>query len=211
MSHMNFGQTDKAKIINTLFKRGSTISEQLQITAQTPLETKPEPIQRMFQICSLKVNESAADAAKLIRVHDFEMGHLPVHLISQPAVWDILLPKMNYRETLKVLLTLYSLNILNVGDPLSTRMCMSLVNNSSLKDSHIHPLEIYSILKLYEKNQRYNESVKVCGKYISCSIFVDSFVFFIIFCPTLRIIVNSAGKCFCKEIIFSARFSENVH
>lgn len=109
----------------------------------------------------MKVNESAADAAEMVKLHNFEVGHLPVHLIAQPAVWDILIPKMNYRELLKVFQTLHSMNMLTSTDDLSKKMCQSLGNNELIKASNMHPLEIYAVAQLYNKNNRYSEHVKV--------------------------------------------------
>lgn len=165
MCHMKFGSTDqndKAKVVATLFKRGSaTITELREINASATDETWPEAIKRIVEICSLKVNESATDAAEMIKLHNFEMGHLPVHLISQPQVWDILIPKLNYRDLLKVFQTLHSLNMLKPTDSIAKKVSMSIGNANLIKASNMHPLEILPVLKSYEKNERYNESIKV--------------------------------------------------
>lgn len=167
MCHMKFGTNDatndKAAIIATLFKRGSaTIAELKALQSTAPDETWSKAIQRILQIFSLKVNESAADASEMIKLHNFELGHLPVHLYSKHQVWNILMPKMNYRELLKVFQTLHSFNMLKANDPLLKNMATSLGDNNLIKASNVHPMEIYSVLKSYEKNERYNESVKVC-------------------------------------------------
>lgn len=166
MCHIKFGSTetsDKAKLVATLFKRGSeTITELKELQLTVSDESWPKAIRRIYQICSLKVNESAADAAEMIKLHNFEVGHLPVHLISQHQIWDILIPKMNYRELLTVFQTLHTLNMLNPTDPLSKKMAMYLGSDELIKASNMHPLEIYPILKSYQKNERYNESIKVC-------------------------------------------------
>lgn len=167
MCHIKFGSADmndKAKLVATLFKRGSeTITELKELQSTVSDETWSKAIRRMYQICSLKVNESAADAAEMIQLHDFEVGHLPAHLISHHQIWDILIPKMNYRELLNVFQTLHTLNMLNPTDPLATKMGSSLGNGELIKASGMHPLEIYRVLKSYQKNERYNETIKVCS------------------------------------------------
>lgn len=165
MCHMKFGsteQSDKAKIIATLFKRGTeTITELKELDAVSNDSSCPEAIKRTMEICSLKVNESAADAAEMIKLHNFEVGHLPSHLISQPKVWEILIPKLNYRELLKVFQTLHTLNMLKPNDAVAKKVSMSCGNANLIKSSSMHPLEILAVLKSYEKNERYNEFVKV--------------------------------------------------
>lgn len=162
---MKFGSTqesDKARLIATLFKSGSeTITELNEIQPTVADEAWPKAIRRIYEICSLKVNESAADAAEMIKLHNFEVGHLPAHLISQHQIWDILIPKMNYRQLLKVFPSLHTLNMLNPTDPLSKKMCQALGNNDLIKASSIHPMEIYAVWKSYQINERYNETVKV--------------------------------------------------
>ncbi len=171
---MKFGSADsndKARIIATLFKPGTaTITDLTALQATMPDDTWPKALQRIFHICSLKVNESATDAAEMIKLHEFDIGHLPAHLIGQPQVWDILIPKMNYRELLKVFPTLHMLNMLKATDPLLKKVSVALGNNNLIRASEVHPLEIYAVLKLYEKNERYNESVKV-----NVSIFANFF------------------------------------
>lgn len=163
MCHMKFGatdQSDKAKIVSTLFKRGTATVNEIK-DLESADTTWPLAIKRIAEICSLKVNESATDAAEMIKLHHFEVGHLPSHLISQPKVWDILIPKLNYRELLKVFQTLHSLNMLKTNDSLSKKVSMSIGNANLVKAAGMHPLEILPVLKSYEKNERYNEFLKV--------------------------------------------------
>ncbi|XP_037037205.1 60 kDa SS-A/Ro ribonucleoprotein [Bradysia coprophila] len=164
MCHLKFDETtenDKAKVIATLFKRSTaTITDLKAQQATVPDENWPEAIKRIYQICSLKVNESASDAAEMIRLYNFDIEQLPIHLISQIEIWDILIPTMSYRDVLKVLQTLHSLNMLKPDDALLKKMSGPLGNSNLIKASNMHPLEIYSICKSYEKNERYNETVK---------------------------------------------------
>lgn len=170
MCHMNFGTLEKAKIISTLFKRGSaTLTEMKELQLPVPDETWTKATERIFQIFSLKVNESADDAAAMIELHNFDIGHLPAHLYAQHEVWNILIPRMNYRELLNVFKTLHSLNMLKATDPSLKKMSIALGNNNLIKASDVHPMEIYSVLKSYEKNERYNESIKVCTVHSSIS------------------------------------------
>ncbi|KAJ6634946.1 RNA-binding protein RO60 [Pseudolycoriella hygida] len=156
LCHMKFGTDAKSQLISTLFKRGSE-----SIAEQQSMETLPPAVRRFFDICSLKVNESATDAAEKIELHNFDADNLPVHLISQHQVWNKLLPKMEYRQLLKIFQTLHSLNLLKPKIPLYSTMCESLGSSQSIKKACMHPLEIYSIHNLYKKNARYNETIKV--------------------------------------------------
>lgn len=166
MCHLKFGDApdnEKAKIIGTLFKRSTaTITDLKGEQTNVSDENWPASVKRIYRICSLKVNESASDAAEMIRLYNFDIEQLPSHLISQSEVWDILIPKMSYREVLKVFQTLHTLKMLKPDDALLKKMCTSLGNSTLIQASNMHPLEIYAICKSYEKNERYNETVKVC-------------------------------------------------
>lgn len=190
MCHMKFGITqenDKATLLAALHKYGSgTIKDLRNLFSSASDETWPTPVQRILQICSLKLTKSATGAVDLIQtIPNFEIGHLPVHLISKPQIWEILIPKLNYRELLKVFPTL-----LKMTDPIiSTKMSKSLKNKSLIKDANMHPFEIQPILKLYEKNERYNEYKKVFQYLISYPLFFD------------MILKTKSWMVFCQQIV----------
>lgn len=165
MCHVKFGsieENDKAQLIATLFKSGTqTITDLKALRTTKPDDMWPPAIRRIFHICSLKVNESAGDAAEMIQLHNFDLQQLPVHLVTQHEVWDVLIPKMKYGDLLKVFQMLHAMNMLKANDPLAKKMSLSLGNNNLIKSSKTHPWEIFAVLKLYEKNQRYNESINV--------------------------------------------------
>lgn len=153
-------QSDKCKVIASLFKRGSETIVEFNEQIQDP--SMSEGVNRILRICNLKVNESPADAADMITLHNFEIEHLPAHLISQAQVWEILIPKLTYPQLLKILPSLHSLNMLRPTETVSKKLSMSIGNANLIAASGVHPLEVFAVSKLYEKNARYNEYVKVC-------------------------------------------------
>lgn len=157
MCHMKFDSPDKHNVIKTLFKKCTETINEL-----SELDSIEAATLRVVEICKLKVNESPTDAAEIIKTHDFEMKHLPAHLICEHEVWEVLIPKLNFRELLIVFGTLHSLNMLKHSDSLSKKISTRIGDRNLIKSSNMHPLEILPVLKGYEKNERYNESVKVC-------------------------------------------------
>lgn len=167
MCHMKFGITkenEKATLLAALHKHGSgKIKDLRNLFSSAPHETWPKPVQRILRICELKVTKNPINAVEMIhKIPNFEIGHLPVHLISKYQIWEMLIQNKNYRELMKVLPSLQSLNMLQANNPISEKVSKTLKNKSLIKEANIHPLEVQPISKLYEKNKRYNEYIKVC-------------------------------------------------
>lgn len=92
--------------------------------------------------------------------HKLSYQHLPTALYSTPEVWEKVLPQLSYKELLYCFGILEDLNLLDVKNPLAKKVGFALGNPKTLKEAKLHPFDIYNLLKLYENNERYNDSAK---------------------------------------------------
>lgn len=118
-------------------------------------------MQRFYKIASLKVCESAADAAQTIKSNNLELEHAPSHFYDEPAFWLVIAPQLNYEQLLKTFLTLNDRNLLKVTDPLAKKYSLLIGRETLIKNSNVQPLQLLSILKGYSAKSRYSEPKKV--------------------------------------------------
>lgn len=160
LCHLKFqADEDRTQVIQSLFKKGwDVLKENEQRINNGSL---PEGMARLCHIIKFKVNESIPQALQMIGQHSFSVAYLPSHLYENAEVWEMIVPKMSYTELLKILPTLYSLNLLKEDTTLSKKICTAIGNQNIIAASKTHPIELLVLKKNYEKNIRYSEPVKV--------------------------------------------------
>lgn len=155
-------------VLKAVFQRGSKYVQQQQ---EESVKSEAEPSssnsvssngnkQRLVMISRFKTCEDPKAAVEMINQHKLPVEMLPSHLQKSIEVLEALVPAMDYRTLLKQLWIMYDLNLLDSKNTLSKKVAFALSNNKSLGAAKLHPFEILSTWRLYEKNQRYLDSVK---------------------------------------------------
>lgn len=155
-------------VLTAIFQRGSKFSQQQeqQASQQTDSAATSSGVventgkQRLLLISRFKTCEDPNAAIEMINQHKLSVEMLPSHLQKSAEVLEALVPTMDYRTLLRQLWIMCDLNLLDSKHTLSKKVAFALANNKSLAAARLHPFEIFSTLKLYEKNQRYLDSVK---------------------------------------------------
>lgn len=157
MCHVKFDENDeKLQIIKAMFNRGVKVLKQVE----TQEETQTEAMKRLCTIFRLKICENKLDAARMYIENNLEFEHIPAHMYNEPAFWDIVMPTLNYKQLVKIFLTLNDLNLLSNTDELSKKLASQLGKKKLITD--IEPLQLLSVVTGYEKQKRYPEAIKVC-------------------------------------------------
>lgn len=177
LSHIKVPEDSVLKVV---FQRGSKFVQQHQQKQAQEQQAEPEKNsannedksngdevvpgkndkERLVTIARFKTCEDPKAAIEMINQHKLPVDLLPSHLQKSPEVLEALVPAMHYRTLLKQLWIIYDLNLLDSKNTLSKKVAFALANNKSLSAAKLHPFEIFSTWRLYEKNQRYLDSVK---------------------------------------------------
>lgn len=157
-------------VLKAVFQRGSKFAQMQQQQQQQQKDAEqPESSSsnqedkdkdRLILLARFKTCEDPKAAVEMINQHKLTVDMLPSHLQKSPEVLEALVPAMEYRTLLKQLWIMYDLNLLDSKNTLSKKVAFALANNKSLGAVKLHPFEIFSTWRLYEKNQRYLDSVK---------------------------------------------------
>lgn len=177
MSHYKTDDLDRSKMIDSLFRRGVKTLEDPEVQEETTNTIVYEGFKRLNYIYLLKIAENPKDAADLLKRHKFSWNFLPSHLIYNPVVWEGILANINYRDLLNFIQKLADTNLLNPNEEISKKISHTLGNLTLVTDAKLYPVEIYMVLKLYQKGMRYNDSRNVRILFIVISVLIILIVF----------------------------------
>ncbi|CAG9823714.1 unnamed protein product [Phaedon cochleariae] len=90
-------------------------------------------------------------AVPIIKELKATIEHVEPSLRKSAEVWNSVLPNMSLSEILQVLPKLYKLGFLKKDAPTQTIVNESLTNVAKVKDSGIHPIEVFIHMKNFEK------------------------------------------------------------
>lgn len=161
MSHYKTDDIDRARMIDSLFKRGVKTLEDPQSQLDATNTIVYEGFRRLNFIYQLKIAENPKEASDLLKKHKFSWNFLPSHLIYNAIVWDGILPNINYRDLLYFIQKLADTNLLNSNEEISKKISHTLGNLTLVTEAKLYPVEIYMVLKLYQKGIRYNDTRSV--------------------------------------------------
>lgn len=158
LAHVKFEGEDKLAVRGAVFKHATQIVKAHEAANISPAL---EGMNRLLNITRLKICESPADAAEMIRQHSLCIENVPVHLMMELVVWEALLPKLNYNQILQYLPFLNDNKLLKANTNFAKSLCQALGNTTLIAESKVHPLNIFLALKQHDDQKRYHESVKV--------------------------------------------------
>lgn len=158
MSHYKTDDLDRARIIDSLFRRGCKTIEDTEVQQETTNVIVYEGFKRVNAIYALKISENPKDAADSMKKNKFPWNFLPSHLIYNPVVWEGVLANINYRDLLNFILKLADTTLLNPNEEISKKISHALGNMQLVTDAKLYPVEIYMVLKLYQSGVRYNDT-----------------------------------------------------
>lgn len=157
LCHYKSEGLDRSKIIDSLFKRGVKTLEDPDVQQETADIQIYEGFKRLNNIYLLKIAEVPKEAADLMKKNKFAWNFVPSHLIYNAVVWDGILPNLSYKELLNFILKLADTNLLNPSEEISKKIVHALGNLQLVTESKLYPVEIYIVLKLYQKGIRYTD------------------------------------------------------
>lgn len=161
LSHYKTDDLDRGRIIDSLFRRGVKTLEDTEIQLDTINPTVYEGFKRLNNIYLLKIAENPREACDLMKRHKFSWTFLPSHLIYNPVVWEGILANINYKDLLSFILKLADTNLLNPNEEISKKISHALGNIPLITEAKLYPIEIYKVLKLYQKGIRYTDTRNV--------------------------------------------------
>lgn len=161
MSHYKTDDIDREKMIDSLFRRGVKTIEDLEVQENTTSTIVYEGFKRLNSIYLLKIAENPKEAADLMKKYKFPWNFLPSHLIYNPVVWEGILANINYKDLLNFIPKLADTNLLNPNEEISKKISHTLGNLTLVTEAKLYPVEIYMVLKLYQKGMRYNDTKNV--------------------------------------------------
>lgn len=166
MSHYKTDDLDRSKMVDSLFRRGVKTLEDPEVQQDLAANLAIyEGFKRLNYIYLLKISEVPKEASDLLKKHKFSWNFLPSHLIYNAVVWDGILSNISYRDLVYFVLKLADTNLLNSNEEISKKICHILGNLTLVENSKLYPVEIYMVLKLYQKGVRYNDKRNVCRSY----------------------------------------------
>lgn len=160
LAHVKFSADDNPErhmIFESMLIRPNRFIEKYQDQAST----LPENVKFLYKVFRLRVCEDVAEAKRIISDADITLAHVPMHFYNESTIWEILLPKLSYREIIKIFPTLHILQLIKTNNSLSKKLAAAICNQDLISSGQVHPLELLALKRSYEENTRHKQAVLV--------------------------------------------------
>lgn len=167
-AHVQLADTAKTQVL--LIVKGPGTLEKFRKTEYTgkyvdavygALEVESEALTMFNQMKKFKALDTADKACNGITEQQYPFELVPVPLLRSAAVWESLFPRLPYRDILRAAVLLQDFRLLKENDsPLSVAYGNVLNRMTSVRESRLHPIVIYRLMRLFEERQRYHNAVK---------------------------------------------------
>lgn len=94
-------------------------------------------------------------AARTIETLKLTLDHVPAHLMKSREVWSSLVSNLPLKVLIKSLERIGYLGFLKQNSPLVTKVLDAISDEKSIADSHLHPAQVFIILRNYEMSSKF--------------------------------------------------------
>lgn len=109
------------------------------------------PITRAFH--ELKAGPTVERAIYDIREYNLPREAIPTELLTEPRVWEAMLPKMGLTALLRNLATMTRIGLLQSGGDAASLVCSRITDAEQLRKSRVHPIAVLSALRTYKSGR----------------------------------------------------------
>lgn len=160
LAHVKFSATDNPErhmIFESMLIRPNRFIEKYKDRTSTMSEN----VKFLYKVLRLRICENVVEAQQLLSDDDIKLVHVPAHFYNQPIIWETLLPKLSYREIIKIFPTLHVMQLISTDNVLAKKLAAALCNRNLISSGQVHPLELLALKRSYEENVRHKLAVRV--------------------------------------------------
>lgn len=159
MAHVKFGDDPERKLImKAMLVRPSQFVHSYREQTATMTENQ----QFLYKVFRLRICEDVTEGKQIIADDSrIVLAHVPTHFYHDPMVWQLLLPRLTFREILLLFPTLHVLQLIGPDTMLAKKVGTAFCNQNLIEQSKVHPLELLALKRAYEKNEKYTWAVMV--------------------------------------------------
>lgn len=101
----------------------------------------------------LKAGPSVERAIYDIREYNLPREAIPTELLTEPRVWEAMLPKMGLTALIRNLATMTRIGLLQPGSDAASLVATRITDGEALRKSRVHPIAVLSALKTYQSGK----------------------------------------------------------
>ncbi|MFC4112203.1 TROVE domain-containing protein [Nonomuraea zeae] len=119
------------------------------IAGNVPDERAREALPAVDRFLTAKAVTGVAEAVRVVRERNVPWEFLPDELLSEPAVWEVLVDTVGMTALLRNLARMTRIGALKPGGDATRRAVARLTSGDALARARIHPMDVFLALRVY--------------------------------------------------------------